>query len=389
MLIKKREVSYFLVLLIYLLSVPVYLQAYKVTFFVEVPEYTPKDSVLFIAGNFNSWNPGDTKYSLRREGERFVGTFEFEGKVEYKFTRGSWESVEKGEKGEEIPNRVTNVDKDLILEIKIHHWRDFVEKQGAGLKPTYTGNIRLIKDFYSPELGNYRNIIIYLPPDYETSNERYPVLYMHDGQNIFDATTSFSGVEWGADETAEKLIKEGIIKPLIIVGIYNTGITRIDEYTPWSDKRYGGGKGDLYANFIVNTLKPFIDNNFRTLPDRDNSAIAGSSLGGLISLYIGLKYNNIFSKIGVMSPAFWFADRQIVQFVLNQEVNEYTIIYMDVGTQEGSEPEIYVNDARNMYKLLQKKENIEVLYIEDRGAIHSESAWAKRFPELLSVLFEK
>ncbi|MFN6992272.1 MAG: CBM20 domain-containing protein, partial [Fervidobacterium sp.] len=128
MLIEKREFSYFLVLLIYLLSAPVHLQAYKVTFFVEVPEYTPRDSVLFIAGSFNGWNPKDTKYALKREGERFVGIFEFEGKIEYKFTRGSWESVEKGEKGEEIPNRVINVNKDLTLEIKIHHWRDFVEK---------------------------------------------------------------------------------------------------------------------------------------------------------------------------------------------------------------------------------------------------------------------
>ncbi len=361
--------------------------AYYVTFIVEVPEYTPKDAKLYIAGNFNGWNPSDSYYILKREGNIFKGTFELSGKIEYKVTRGSWESVEKGKNGEEIPNRVILVNKDMEVKIKVYHWRDFVEKQSAGLKQTYTGNIKLIKDFYSPELGNKRNIIIYLPPDYENSNDRYPVLYMHDGQNIFDASTSFSGIEWSADESAEKLINEGIIKPIIIVGIYNAGSERINEYSPWVDKNYGGGKGELYAQFIVNTLKPFIDDNFRTLSDRENTAILGSSMGGLISLYIGLKYNNVFSKIGVMSPSFWFVDRKVFEFVNSTEVPNDTLIYMDVGTLEGSNPDVYVNDARNMYKLLQKKSNVEVLYMEDRGAIHSESAWAKRFPEALIYFF--
>jgi len=361
--------------------------AYYVTFIVEVPEYTPEDAKLYIAGNFNGWNPSDNNYVLKRESNIFKGTFELSGKIEYKVTRGSWENVEKGEKGEEIPNRVILVDKDMEVKIKVYHWRDFVEKQSAGLKSTYTGNIKLIKDFYSPELGNKRNIIIYLPPNYESSNDRYPVLYMHDGQNIFDASTSFNGIEWSADETAEKLINEGVIKPIIIVGIYNAGSERINEYSPWIDKNYGGGKGELYAQFIVNTLKPFIDNNFRTLSDRENTAILGSSMGGLISLYIGLKYNNVFSKIGVMSPSFWFSDRKVFEFINSTEVPNETIIYMDIGTMEGSNPDVYVNDTRNMYKLLQKKSNVEVLYMEDRGAIHSESAWAKRFPEVLVYFF--
>ncbi|MEN3042255.1 MAG: alpha/beta hydrolase-fold protein [Fervidobacterium sp.] len=362
---------------------------YKVTFVVEVPDYTPKDSKLHVAGNFNGWNPGDVNYQLRKEENIFVGTFDFSGKIEFKFTRGSWESVEKGAKGEEIPNRILEVNSDVTLNVKIYHWRDFVEKQMAGLKSTYTGNIKLIKDFYSPELNNSRNIIIYLPPNYDSSNERYPVLYMHDGQNIFDASTSFSGIEWSADETTESFIKEGLIKPIIIVGIYNMGNDRRNEYSPWVDKSYGGGKGDLYAEFIVKTLKPYIDKNFRTLPDRDNTAIAGSSLGGLISLYIGFKYNDVFSKVSVMSPAFWFADKKIFDFVTFTEVPEPTKIYMDVGTQESSNPEIYVIDARNMYKLLQKKTNVQIVYMEDQGAIHSESAWAKRFPELLLYFFEQ
>lgn len=263
------------------------------------------------------------------------------------------------------------------------------KKGGDFIKSTYTGNIRLIKDFYSPELGNSRNIIIYLPPDYETTDKHYAVLYMHDGQNIFDASTSYSGIEWEADETAEKLISAEAIEPVIIVGIYNTGSNRVNEYSPWIDKNYGGGKGELYAQFVVNTVKPFIDGNFRTLPERENTAIAGSSLGGLISLYIGLKHNNIFSKIGAMSPAFWFADKSVFSFIEASEFQYKTTVYMDIGTQENPKPETYISDARKMHELLLKKENVEIMYLEDEGATHSESSWAKRFHKLVLYFFGK
>jgi len=362
---------------------------FKVTFVVEVPTYTPFDDEIYIAGTFNNWNPGDPKYRLVKSGDTYTITLELSGLIEYKFTRGSWETVEKGQRGQEIPNRVLNVDKDMVVNITVNHWRDFVEKQQAGLRKTYTGNIKLIKDFYSPELGNKRDIIIYLPPDYETSNERYPVLYMHDGQNIFDASTSFSGVEWGADETAEDLIKKGLIRPIIIVGIYNTGAERINEYSPWVDSNYGGGKGESYAKFIVNTLKPYIDEHFRTLPDRENTAILGSSMGGLISLYIGFEYNDVFSKVGAMSPSVWFADRRLVEYMKTAEVKDFTMIYIDMGTAEGSKPEVYLNDARELYKILLGKQNLDVMYLEDRGAPHSESAWARRFPEALLYFFGK
>jgi predicted alpha/beta superfamily hydrolase len=362
---------------------------FKVTFIVEVPTYTPFDDDIYIAGTFNNWNPGDPKHRLVRSGDTYTITLELSGPIEYKFTRGSWETVEKGQRGQEIPNRVLNVDRDMVVNITVNHWRDFVEKQQAGLRKTYTGNIKLIKDFYSPELGNKRDIIIYLPPDYETSNERYPVLYMHDGQNIFDASTSFSGVEWGADETAEDLIKKGLIRPIIIVGIYNTGAERMNEYSPWVDSNYGGGKGDSYAKFIVNTLKPYIDENFRTLSDRENTAIMGSSMGGLISLYIGFEYNDVFSKVGAMSPSVWFANRRLIDYIKSAEAKAFTMIYVDMGTAEGSNPEARLNDARELYKVLLTKENLDVMYVEDRGAPHSESAWARRLPEALLYFFGK
>ncbi|MGB9796673.1 alpha/beta hydrolase [Fervidobacterium gondwanense] len=378
-----KKVVIFIVFLMFLRSA----LAYKVTFIIEVPIYTPDDAEIYLAGTFNNWNPKDENYKCVRDGFVYKKVLDLSGKVEFKVTRGSWETVEKGVKGAEIPNRVLDVDKDMEVKITVLHWRDFVEKQQAALRKTYTGNIKLIKDFYSPELGNKRDIIIYLPPDYEISDNRYPVLYMHDGQNIFDESTSFAGVEWKADESAQELIKNGVIKPIIIVGIYNTGAERINEYSPWNDSNYGGGKGDLYAQFIINTLKPYIDVNFRTLSDRENTAILGSSMGGLISLYIGIKYNGVFSKIGAMSPSIWFANKALIEFVKSEKVNYPTKFYVDMGSAEGQNPEVHLNNARELFKILDKKDNSEVLYIEDRGGTHSEGAWARRLPEMLVYFF--
>ncbi len=365
------------------------LLGYSVTFIVEAPVYTPDDESIYLAGNFNNWNPKDEKYVLAKEYDHYSITVELSGNIEFKFTRGSWETVEKGQNGQEIANRTLYVDKDMTVQLEIMHWRDFVERRQVNLRNTYTGNIKLVKDFYSPQLENYRDVVIYLPPDYENSGERYGVMYMHDGQNVFDATTSFAGVEWGADETAQELTNSGIIRPIIIVGIYNKGVDRLNEYSPWVDESYGGGDGDLYAQFVVETLKPYIDSNFRTLPDRENTVITGSSLGGFISLYMGVKYNDIFSKIGVMSAAFWFANGEIMNYVKNANFEKQTKIYMDIGTAEGNDATVYLEGSRTMREILLSKANVELSYIEEKGGTHSESAWARRLPQLLTYFFGK
>ncbi len=167
--------------------------------------------------------------------------------------------------------------------------------------------LKFYESFIIPQLNRERRIWMYLPPDYEVSNEAYPVVYMHDAQNLFDETTSYSG-EWSVDETLDRLFKDKNLK-LIVVGIDNGGEKRLDEYSPWKNEKYGGGEGDAYLDFVVNTLKPYIDNNFNTLKDKTNTAIIGSSMGGLISHYAALKYPEVFGKIGVYSPAFWFSPR--------------------------------------------------------------------------------
>ena len=189
---------------------------------------------------------------------------------------------------------------------------------------TLTGDIRAHKSFHSKILNNDREVIVYLPPGYDASkNKRYSVFYMHDGQNLFDGATSFiPGQEWRVDETAERLIAAGKIEPLIVVGVYNTK-DRIDEYTPAADAKYKlGGKADLYGRMLVEELKPFIDSQYRTKHDARHTGLMGSSLGGLASLYLALKYPQVFGRAGVVSPSVWFAGRHIVHYVESQPNNQ-------------------------------------------------------------------
>lgn len=261
---------------------------------------------------------------------------------------------------------------------------------------TLTGDVRLHKDFHSNILHNDRNVIVYLPPGYDTNkNRRYSVFYMHDGQNLFDGATSFiPGQEWRVDETAEQLIKAGKIEPLIIVGIYNAGAERVNEYTAIQDPKYkAGGKADLYGRFLVEELKPFIDRTYRTKTDARHTGIGGSSLGGLISLYLGLKYPSIFTRLAVVSPSVWWADNHIVRFTGNQLHKLPLRIWLDVGAKEGrdsAEAKRTVDGARLLKTTLIRRgwrESKDLQYIEAEDAEHNEKAWAARVPQILEFLF--
>lgn len=263
---------------------------------------------------------------------------------------------------------------------------------------TLTGDVRLHKDFHSKILNNDRHVIVYLPPGYDANqNKRYAVFYMHDGQNLFDGATSFiAGQEWRVDETAQALIESGKIEPLIIVGVYNTGTERVNEYTAVRDAKYkAGGKGDLYGRFLVEELKPFIDSTYRTKKDAKHTGLGGSSLGGLISLYLGLKYPNIFTRIAVVSPSVWWADNEIVQFTKNESRKPALRIWLDVGTKEGrddKEARSTVDGARMLKRVLIEKgwqEGKDFRYLEAAGAEHNEKAWAARTAAILEFLFPK
>jgi predicted alpha/beta superfamily hydrolase len=259
---------------------------------------------------------------------------------------------------------------------------------GAGTVPAtgqVVGNIRVLPAMASPELGNTRDVQVYLPPSYRDSGRHYPVIYMHDGQNLFDPTTSFSG-EWRVDDTLERLGPEGV--EAIVVGVPNMGDRRIDEYSPFRDPRKGGGRGDAYVDFLVRTLKPEIDRRFRTRHERTQTGIMGSSMGGLISLYTFFREPDVFGFAGVMSPSLWFAHGAIFDYVASCQ--QWTgKIYLDVGTGEGRPT---VRQARLMARLLRRRASrprLSVMYVEGRGAAHNESAWADRFERAVRFLLPR
>ncbi|HJU88456.1 MAG TPA: alpha/beta hydrolase-fold protein [Gemmatimonadaceae bacterium] len=253
-----------------------------------------------------------------------------------------------------------------------------------------TGNFRKHAAFRSQFLSAPHDIIVYLPPGYDAEPERrYPVLYLHDGQNLFDASTAFS-TEWGVDETAEGLISTGELQPLIIVGIYNAGAYRIDEYTPTRDRaKRAGGKAKLYGRMLVEELKPFIDSEYRTRADAANTGLGGSSLGGLVSLYLGLLYSGIFWKLAILSPSVWWDNRFIVRRVRALSTKPPSRIWLSTGTAEGDG---VVDAARRVRDALLAKGwqlDRDLAYREIEGGRHHETAWGEVMGEVLKFLFPK
>ncbi|HEX8919882.1 MAG TPA: alpha/beta hydrolase-fold protein [Pyrinomonadaceae bacterium] len=258
---------------------------------------------------------------------------------------------------------------------------------------TLTGQFRTHRNFHSRFLPGDRDILVYLPPGYEMNKrQRYPVLYLHDGQNLFDGATSFiKGAEWQVDETAQRLIAAHAIRPLIIVGIYNSGRDRIDEYTPTADARRRGGKADLYGRLLVEELKPLIDAEYRTLKDAKDTGLGGSSLGGLVSLHLALKYPKVFGRVAAVSPSVWWDNKTILREVEALKKHPGLRIWLDIGTKEGGdEAEEHRSNARQLRDaLLAKgwKENSDLKYYEAEGAEHNERAWAQRVEPMLRFLF--
>lgn len=264
---------------------------------------------------------------------------------------------------------------------------------------TYTGNIRMHENFHSNVLGNDRNVLVFLPPGYTSNPEKkYPVLYMADGQNLFNRETAFGGVEWGIDETAEQLMRRGLMKDAIIVGVENTR-DRMSEYTHVADPEYGGGKGDKYAQFLMKELMPFVNENYRTKAGPENTGIAGSSLGALSALSIRLAHPETFGLLGPMSPSIWWANKDIItQYDKAPKPDGPCRIWLDIGTRESQADENHngipdaVENAREFGNKLLEKGYIfgkELFYYEDPGATHSEGSWAGRADKMLMTLFPK
>lgn len=280
---------------------------------------------------------------------------------------------------------------------------DWISFTSTVTEHTVVGDLRVFPGLHSPQLHNERDILVWLPDSYKTGDKRYPVLYMHDGNNLFDEPTSYAG-EWRVDETMQVLAKEGI--EAIVVGVPNQGDLRVIEYNPYPSVESPelDGAGEDYTRFLVETVKPFIDESFRTLPDPAHTGTAGSSMGGLISLYGFLTRRDVFGMCGAFSPAFWFGNLALYDTV-TQLGDGGGRIYMDVGTAEGAvlhhrpdahgvETEdqahsIYLEGVRELHNRILAAGYVEgdsYRYVEEDGALHDEPAWARRLPDALRFL---
>ncbi|MDO9548178.1 MAG: alpha/beta hydrolase-fold protein [Candidatus Marinimicrobia bacterium] len=339
------------------------------------------DLPLFICGNHVSladWNPGSVTLTQVNDSLWTIGlTFPVNSAIEYKFTRGSWDTEPVDSMGNPFSNFSITVTTDTTIIHRFEHWN----KKVNPTESTITGTI------IHHEALKYRGLLprdvhVWLPPCYDNRpDRRYPVLYMHDGQNLFDARTASFGNEWRIDEIADSLIQTGRIEPLIIVGIDNTN-QRTEEYSLIET-------GYNYQHFVVDELKPLIDNQYRTIPDRTHTAVGGSSLGGLIAFIFLWEYDHIFSKAICMSPALKIDEFDMVLPIQNYAGPQKDIqFYIDNG---GIEVEQQLQPGIDeMLEGLKNKgfhQGMDYLWIQDQSAEHSEKAWSKRFPLALTFLF--
>jgi predicted alpha/beta superfamily hydrolase len=259
-------------------------------------------------------------------------------------------------------------------------------------RETRRGTLDYIRGFHSEVLDNDRDITIYLPPGYNDREDvRYPVLYMQDGQNLLEPERAFiPGQHWRLAEAADDKIGGRTARPMIIVGIDNTA-SRIDEYTPTHDvARHGGGKADDYGRMLIEELKPVIDAGYRTLPGVPNTALGGSSLGGLATLYLGLTHPDVYGHLAVMSPSVWWDNRAVLAEVERFHAfnsSQRPRIWLDMGGREGLEGLADARLLRDKLRTRGWRNDDDLRYFEDRRADHSERAWAKRVPAVLEFLF--
>jgi metallo-beta-lactamase class B len=370
------------VLIVFLLLSSVAQAQYDVRLMVTSVAAKQNDDI-YVAGNFNNWNPKDEKYKLKSFGNNAWGIVLKAvpaGTYAFKFTRGSFEKVECAANGADIENRIIEVNDDVKQEFKIEGWKD-----DYPLKPKpYTASVqvRIIDTaFFIPQLNRKRRIWIYLPKNYSFSSKTYPVLYMHDGQNLFNEQTAPFG-EWGVDECLDTL-QQQLNRECIVVGIDNGGDKRMTEYNPYDNAQYGKGEGKEYVEFIVKNLKPFIDEKYRTKKDVQHTFIAGSSMGGLISLYAIMQYPQVFGGAGIFSPAFWLAPQIFTDATnFNYDATQVKIFFY-AGGKETSNME---SDTKKMYDILQQKKNYHLTEIIYPPGQHSEKYWRMYFPEFYTWL---
>ncbi len=384
------------------------LKMVPVKFVISAPAETPKDQTLYLSGSapsLRAWAADGVPLQRQSDGT-YVASLDGEQALltglqhEFKVTRGNWATVETGDKGQERDNHTFTIEpekEDAVVEVKVLSWRD-AGKNIPG-KSTRTGNIIVQRKFHSEELKNDRDILVYLPPGYEDAankDTRYPVLYMHDGQNLMDADTSFKGIEWQVDETAERLIKEGKIRPAIIVGVYNAE-TRTTEFTPDTmGSADAPGRASAYAKLVMEQIKPMIDGMYRTQPEPANTYIAGSSLGGMVTLTMLKAMPDKFAGAALLTPWMQLNDKPIsaalgddVSFLKGKKLWIDTSDKPGDNYPPGKDP---VADTKAFIAKLTAGGLVadkDFVFKEFPGDEHNEPAWQKRFDQVLIYLLGK
>lgn len=401
--------------LLLLSSAETYAQESKatITWIVKVPPGTPNQSKLFLAGNqdpFGPWKPNQFQLQKQDDGSyRAEATFPIGTNLEYKFTRGSWASVEKSDTGAEIQNRLLRVEKDAEITIQIASFAIPTKEPES----TATGDLRW-KEIDSQVLAGKRRVTVWLPPGYTPSNnpphskdanptdtaQRYRVVYFLDGQNLFDVTRAAYGAEWKADETAKALANQNPPLRLILVAIDNSK-ERMSEYTPVQDKvgdALVGGQAEKYLTFLTQEVKPWIDAEFSTDPRPESTAIAGSSLGGLFALFASFQKPEVFGAAISMSPSLFWGREAMLQDCKRSAPSTWDLpkqkLWIDMGTDEGetqetkernvSRAQSYADSLKSNYA-----KRFDLKFTVANGAKHHESAWAERLPEALRFIFDE
>ena len=359
--------------------------AFTDSLMLEVTTAADDSRPVYIAGNFNDWRVNDEEYRMERvQKGRYQYVFRnhrtLPRPMEYKYIRGGWQDQELDSSGRPIPNRHIKIPEGII--------RDFVPSWQTD--PSYQASklpiIRVIHEaFEIPQLIRTRRISALLPWDYEQSGKRYPVLYLQDGQNLFEDHAPFG--TWGVDKKLAALAETGDHE-VIIIAIDHAEKDRIREYTPSIQTKLGKGDGRKYVRFLAETLKPYIDRHFRTLPDRMNTGIGGSSMGGLITMYAGLRYPEVFSKLMVFSPSLWVSPG--IRFKFMNFIEPHGMdIYVYGGEKEGSDMVQHIDNLRETLEMrgLGHKARINIHVEIDPEGRHQEASWGREFPKAMRWLY--
>jgi predicted alpha/beta superfamily hydrolase len=368
----------------------------KVTFDVELTPLAATDEELFIVGNvpdLGNWKSHEFRLAKAAD-RRYTASLSLPAgfPVQFKITRGRWGKEEVRQTGRARSNRIY-VPKLLhgnLISCQVEGWADSMQVSPIH---TLTGKIERLPKVSSKVLKHSRDVLVYLPGEYELEKQKkYPVCFLLDGQNMFDASTSFAGIEWDADATLHELEKKGLVEPIIAVAIYNTPLRRF-EFTPTPGN--GGGGLNLFAHFLMDELTPMLKDRFRVQMDSGRTGVIGSSLGGLAAFHLGWKYPDFFQRLGVVSPSLWWDNAWTIHLVRGEGKKKDLRIWLDIGELEGAIPFLWGSTLTVKQVTLLKKalcnlgwhEGRDLKVTVDPEGSHDEASWSRRFPHLITFLY--